>query len=75
MARPCQNIHTGNGWVKSQRGGPADIFVSHSVKWPHEYVLSGQNKDRFSYNRLSPIQWMHVFLQRPARGPVSKVVC
>ena len=44
-----------------QRGGPVDIFVSHRVKWPHEYVLSGQNKDRISYNQLSPVQWMTGF--------------
>ena len=35
-----KNVHTGNGRVKSQRGGPVDIFMSHRIKWPHEYVLS-----------------------------------
>ena len=36
--------------------GSVDVFVSNRVKWPHEFVLSGQNKDRVSYNQLSPIQ-------------------
>ena len=46
--------------IKSQRRGGvcADVFVSNRVKWPHEFILSGQNKDRISYNQLSPIQWM-----------------
>ena len=37
-------------------GGPVDFFVNHRVKWPHEYVLSGQNKDRVTYNQLTPLQ-------------------
>ena len=36
--------------VKSQRGGSVDVFVPHRVRWPHEFVLSGQNKDRITYN-------------------------
>ena len=38
-----------------------DFFVNHRIKWPHEYVLSGQNKDRVTYNQLTPLQWMSVF--------------
>ena len=57
----AKNVHSGNGRVKSQRGGSIDIFVSNRVKWPHEYVLSGQKKDRISYNQLSPVQWMSGF--------------
>ena len=37
------------------------MFVSKRVKWSHEYVLAGQNKDRISYNQLSPIQLMAGF--------------
>ena len=37
------------------------MFVSNRVGWPHEFVLSDQNKDRVSYNQLSPIQWMAGF--------------
>ena len=47
--------------VKSQRGGSVEVFVQNRVKWPHEFVLSGQNKDRLSYNQLSPIQWVAGF--------------
>ena len=57
----AKNVHSSNGRAKSQRGGPVDIFVSHRVKWPHEYILSGQNKDRISCNQLSPIQWTSGF--------------
>ena len=57
----AKNVHIGNGRVKSQRGVPVDIFVSHRVKWPHEYILSGQNMCRISHNQLVPIQWMSGF--------------
>ena len=33
------------------------MFLSIKI-WPHEFVLSGQNKDRITYNQLSPVQWM-----------------
>ena len=56
-----EKIHTGNGKIKSQRGGPVDLFVNHRIKWPHEYVLADQNKDRVTYNQLTPLQWMTGF--------------
>ena len=31
------------------------------VKWPHEYVLAGNNKDRVAYNQLTITQWMAGF--------------
>ena len=37
------------------------MFVPHRGMWPHEFVLSGQNKDRITYNQLSTIQWMAGF--------------
>ena len=43
------------------KGDSVDVFVSNRVKWPHEFVLSCQNKDMVSYNQLSPIQWMGCF--------------
>ena len=49
-----EKIHTGNGKINSQRGGLVDFFVNHRIKWPHEYVLAGQNKDRVTYNQLTP---------------------
>ena len=47
--------------LKSQKGGSVDVFVNHKVRWPHEFVLSCQNKDRVTYNQLSPVQWMAGF--------------
>ena len=49
------------GKIKSQRGGAVDAFVNHKVRWLQEFVLSGQNKDRITYNQLSPVQWMAGF--------------
>ena len=54
-------IYTGNRKVKSQRGGSVDFFVNHRIKWPHEYVLADQNKDRVTYNQLTLLQWMSGF--------------
>ena len=44
--------------IKSQR---VDIFVKERVKWPHEYVLAGNTKDRITYNQLNITQWMAGF--------------
>ena len=57
----ADNIESGMGKIKSQRGGAVDVFVNHKVRWSHEFVLSGQNKDRVTYNQLSPVQWMPGF--------------
>ena len=38
-----------------------EVFVPNRVRWPHEFLLAGQTKDRVSYNQLSPIQWMAGF--------------
>ena len=59
--------------IKSQRGGSVDVFVSKRVKWPHEYVLAGQSKDRISYNQLSPIQWMVGFCRSIKEESDSKI--
>ena len=42
------------------KGG--DVYVGTQVKWLHEYVLGGQNKERVTYNQLPPIQWMAGFV-------------
>ena len=47
--------------IKSQRGGSVDVFVKHTVKWPHEFVLAGSQKERVSYDQLSMGQWMAGF--------------
>ena len=57
----ADSVKPGMGKIKSQRGGAVDVFVSHKVRWPQESVLSGQNKDRITYNQLSPVQWMAGF--------------
>ena len=36
--------------LKSQRGGQVEVMVKNRVKWPHEYILSGLNKERVSYD-------------------------
>ena len=46
---------------KSQRGGAMDIFIKERVKWPHEFVLAGNTKDRITYNQLNITQWMSGF--------------
>ena len=47
--------------VKSLRGGPVEVLVPNRVKWPHEYVLSGNSKERISYDQLSITQWVAGF--------------
>ena len=47
--------------LKSQRGGPVEVIVKNRVKWPHEFVLTGVNKERISYDQLSVTQWMAGF--------------
>ena len=47
--------------LKSQRGGNVEVVVKTRVKWPHEYVLSGLNKERVSYDQLSITQWVTGF--------------
>ena len=57
----ADNMKPGMGKIKSQRGGAVDVFVNDKVRWPHEFVLSSHNKDRITYNQLSPVQWMADF--------------
>ena len=57
----AENAVPGKPKIKSQRGGSVELFVPQRVKWPHEFILAGQNKDRVTYNQLSPIQWMAGF--------------
>ena len=47
--------------LKSQRGGQVEVTVKNRIKWPHEYVLSGINKERVSYDQLSITQWVAGF--------------
>ena len=52
-----QLVNSGDSKIKSQRGG-VDVFVKNRVRWAHEYVLSGSNKERVSYDQLSVVQWV-----------------
>ena len=49
--------------IKSQSGGPVDVLIKNRVRWPHEYVLSGLNKERVSYDQLNVTQWVPGFGQ------------
>ena len=69
----ADNAKPGIGKLKSQRGGVVDVFISHRVRWPHEFVLSGQNKDRITYNQLSPVQWMAGFCRSMREDSNTKI--
>ena len=47
--------------LKSLRGGSVEVLVPNRVKWPHEYVLSGNSKYHISYDQLSVTQWVASF--------------
>ena len=46
--------------LKSQCGG-IEVFVKHKVRWPHDYVLAGSNKECVMYDQLTMGQWMAGF--------------
>ena len=50
-----------NPKYKSQQSDSVDIFVKERVKWPHEFVLAGNTKERVTYNQLNITQWMAGF--------------
>ena len=41
--------------------GTDQKIKSQRVKWPHEYVLAGNTKDRITYNQLNITQFMGGF--------------
>ena len=49
--------------LKSKRGGPVEVLVSHRVNWPHEYILGGSSKQRISYDQLNLCQFIHGFVK------------
>ena len=51
------NESANKGKVKSQRGGPGEIFVKKSVDWPQHFILTGTHKNRLSYDDLTITQW------------------
>ena len=58
--------------IKSQRGGPVEVYIKNKVKWPHEYVLAGLNKERVSYDQLTMGQWMAGFCRTMRDEPDPK---
>ena len=58
--------------IKSQRGG-VDIFVKNRIRWPHEHVLSGSNKERVSYDQLTVLQWVTGFCRTIKEEQNSKL--
>ena len=57
----ADSVKTGNSKQKSLRGGSVEVIVPNRVKWPHEYILSGSQKESVSYDQLSVTQWMAGF--------------
>ena len=43
---------------KLQRDPSVDIFVKERVKWPHDFVLTRNTKDRITCNQLNITHWM-----------------
>ena len=41
----ADSVRTGNCKQKSLRGGSVEVIVPNRIKWPHEYVLSGSQKE------------------------------
>ena len=44
------NESTNKGRVKAQCGGPGDIFVKKSVDWPENFILTGNQKTRPTFD-------------------------
>ena len=68
-----ENLSQGKEKIKSQRGGSVDVYVNTRVKWPHGFVLSGTNKERVTYDQLSPVQWMAGFCRTMSDQPDTKI--
>ena len=49
--------------LKSKRGGPVDVNVSHKVIWPHEYILGGASKQRVAYDQINMCQFVQGFVK------------
>ena len=57
LAKTCMSENK----IKSQRGCQVDVFIKNRIKWPHEFVLAGSQKERVSYDQLTMGQWMTGF--------------
>ena len=54
---PDINIQS-SGKFRSQRGGKEVVFVKRQVPWPHNSVLTGNTRERVSYDDLDIYQWV-----------------
>ena len=51
------------GRVKSQRGGPGEISVKRIMDWPQNFILTGSQKTRPTYDDLNITQWVSGFVR------------
>ena len=59
--KELQAVNKDKGKFKSQRGGSETIWVKNEIAWPHNFVLSGNMKNRVTYDSLSLSQWVSGF--------------
>ena len=59
--RELQAVDREKGKFKTRRGGSETIWVKHEIAWPHNSVLSGNSKNRVTYDSLSITQWVSAF--------------
>ena len=59
--RELQAVEKEKGKFKSQRGGSETIWVKNEIAWPHNFVLSGNTRNRVTYDSLSLSQWVSGF--------------
>ena len=59
--KELQAVNKDKGKFKSQRGGSETIWVKNEIAWPHNFVLSGNMKNRVTYDNLSLSQWVSGF--------------
>ena len=57
------NESANKGRVKSQRGGPGEIFIKKSIDWPQHFILTGTHKTHPSYDDLTISQWVSGFVR------------
>ena len=46
------------GKFRSQRGGKEVVFCKRQVPWPHNHILTGNHRERISYDDLDVYQWV-----------------
>ena len=64
--------------LKVKEGESVDIYVKERVKWPQEFVLAGNTKDRITYNQLNITQLMAGFcriMREETCQITKKIIC